>query len=74
MIKESLSNNFINSIIIDNSGNIWISTNKGLNKFDIEKQEFIYFAKMDGLNGYQFNLNASLLCKNGYIFLVVQMD
>ncbi|MBQ3421264.1 MAG: hypothetical protein IJH34_06270, partial [Romboutsia sp.] len=62
---HGLTNNFINSILLDDDNNLWISTNKGLNKFDIEKENIINFTKMDGIYGYQFNINSSLKNKDG---------
>ena len=35
------------------------------NKFDIEKANIINFTKMDGIYGYQFNINSSLKNKDG---------
>ncbi|MBQ9013217.1 MAG: hypothetical protein IJ094_06605, partial [Bacilli bacterium] len=62
---DGLSNNFINSILLDDNNNLWISTNKGLNKFDIQKENITNFTQMDGIYGYQFNVNSSFKDKNG---------
>ena len=35
LADKKISNNFVRSIIEDNSGNIWIGTAKGLNKFEV---------------------------------------
>ena len=62
---KGLTNNFISSILLDDDNNLWISTNKGLNKFNIEKENIIAFTKMDGIYGYQFNLNSSFKHEDG---------
>ena len=40
---NSLSNNWIWSIIEDRNGFLWIGTNNGLNKFDPERKTFIHY-------------------------------
>jgi hypothetical protein len=37
---HSLSSNYVTSILCDNEGIYWIGTDKGLNKFDPQKQKF----------------------------------
>jgi len=54
--KDGLPNNFIYGILIDNSGNIWLSTANGLASFD-PKQESIkvrIFTEQEGLQSNQF--------------------
>ena len=42
--KNSISNNFIQDITEDQSGNIWLATpNAGINKFDVKKETFTRF-------------------------------
>jgi ligand-binding sensor domain-containing protein len=40
---KSLSNNVTSSIAEDANGNLWIATQNGLNRLDIEKQEFSHY-------------------------------
>ena len=47
--KEGLSNNVVKSILYDNDGSLWISTNIGLNKFDLKSKQFRKFNLADGL-------------------------
>ncbi len=46
--SEGLSNNVVKAIIYDNE-NLWIPTNIGLNKFDLNTKRFQTFRKTDGL-------------------------
>jgi len=67
--KEGLSNNVVKSIVYDEQQNdLWISTNIGLNRFDLEEQEFRKFSKEDGLPFEDFEY-ASTQLKNGLIVL-----
>ena len=40
---NSISSNIVNSICEDDSGNLWIGTGYGLNKFDLNKGQFIHY-------------------------------
>ncbi|MCZ4410314.1 triple tyrosine motif-containing protein [Cryomorphaceae bacterium 1068] len=54
-IKNGLVNNFVNGILPDNYGNLWLSTNYGLAQFNPRENQFKTFTKFDGLNGNEFN-------------------
>jgi len=53
--KNGLPNNFINGILEDEAGNLWLSTNKGLSQFDPEAKIFRNFDVSDGLQSNEFN-------------------
>ncbi len=63
-----MPNGVINSIIADYYGNLWLSTNKGISKFDIRSRHFQNFDIKDGLSSSLFLQNASLLSKDGKIY------
>ncbi len=46
---DSLGDNFIWNVYIDSSGNLWIGTAAGLDRFDPETGKFIHFNEQDGL-------------------------
>tara|TARA_R110002073_G_scaffold297705_1_gene463983 strand:+ start:17572 stop:21492 length:3921 start_codon:yes stop_codon:yes gene_type:complete len=46
---NSISSNAINGIFQDSNNNIWITTENGLNEYDIEKNEFKNYTTKDGL-------------------------
>ena len=47
--EKSISYKAVNCIISDDVGSLWISTDYGLNRFDIESEEFINYTEEDGL-------------------------
>ncbi len=51
----SLSSNRINDIKLDNSGNVWVVTDDGLNKLDRKENKFKIFRETDGLPSSRFN-------------------
>ena len=55
-------------IIPDDSGNLWISTNRGLSKFDIEKETFKNYEFSDGLQGSEFNEGAYFKDEEGIMY------
>ncbi|SFF68214.1 Signal transduction histidine kinase [Salegentibacter agarivorans] len=52
--KDGLSNNVIKGILEDSLGNLWLSTNNGLSKFDPEKETFRNYSVYDGLQNNEF--------------------
>jgi signal transduction histidine kinase/ligand-binding sensor domain-containing protein/class 3 adenylate cyclase len=48
-IPVSLSHNYVLSIYEDQAGSLWIGTQRGLNKFDREKEQFTHYGEKDGL-------------------------
>lgn len=47
--KQGLSNNVVKNILVDESENLWVATNIGLNKFSTSDKTFRRFKKEDGL-------------------------
>jgi signal transduction histidine kinase/ligand-binding sensor domain-containing protein len=47
--RNSLSNDAINSIDEDENGNLWIATNNGLNRFNVNDETFEQYHVTDGL-------------------------
>ncbi|APQ19304.1 histidine kinase [Maribacter hydrothermalis] len=48
-IENSLSNNFINTIIQDNTNTIWVGTQGGLNKYQPKSDSFLAITELEGL-------------------------
>ncbi|GAA4230304.1 two-component regulator propeller domain-containing protein [Postechiella marina] len=63
--KQGLPNNVVKSILEDNHGNLWLSTNKGLSKFNIEDKTFKNYDVNDGLQSHEFGEVAAFKRKNG---------
>ncbi|MEP3372793.1 MAG: two-component regulator propeller domain-containing protein [Maribacter dokdonensis] len=47
--SNSLSNNFVNTVIQDSEGTIWVGTQGGLNKYNSESDSFKPITEIDGL-------------------------
>lgn len=67
-IEDGLPNGTIYELIQDKNGNLWMSTNRGLAFFDINKKNFIAFDVNDGIQGLEFNNGASFITPSGEIF------
>jgi signal transduction histidine kinase/ligand-binding sensor domain-containing protein/DNA-binding response OmpR family regulator len=66
--QDGLSGNSIKGILEDNAGNLWISTTKGISKFNPQSKRFRNYTKEDGLCSDQFQTNSCLKTKNGEFF------
>ena len=64
--KEGLSNNAAKNILYDDEHGLWISTNIGLNKFDLKSKQFRKFNLADGLPFEDFWF-ASEKLDNGFL-------
>jgi len=68
--EHGLPDNVIYDILEDSKGNLWLTTNKGLSKFNPKTGKFINFTISDGLQGYDFNMGAAWYSKKtGMMFL-----
>ncbi|MCD8166186.1 MAG: hypothetical protein LUE93_08720 [Bacteroides sp.] len=65
---EGLSSNYIYGII-PQEDHLWLSTEKGLNKFYPVTGQVEVYDKQDGLLSDQFNNSSYHLCRDGYIML-----
>ncbi|MFH2094238.1 MAG: two-component regulator propeller domain-containing protein, partial [Bacteroidota bacterium] len=63
-----LTNNTIYCIIDDGNGNLWMSSNGGVFKFDTEHEVFINYGVEDGVQSNEFNLGAAFKNSSGEIF------
>jgi two-component system sensor histidine kinase ChiS len=63
--REGLPNNVIYGILSDDEGNLWVSTNKGISKFDPSSKSFRNYDIQDGLQSKEFNSGASLKTAQG---------
>ncbi|UCE05156.1 MAG: hypothetical protein JSW07_16265, partial [bacterium] len=56
--QDGLANDMVYSILPDDEGNLWVSTNKGLSKFNPKTESFINYDLLDGLQSNEFNAGA----------------
>lgn len=66
--KNGLPNNAIYSILGDEKGNLWVSTNNGLSKFNPKDRTFRNYNESDGLQSDQFYWGASFKSESGEMF------
>lgn len=66
--KDGLSNNVIYASLTDSKGNLWLSTNRGLSKFNLRTHEFKNYDVDDGLQSNEFDQNACFESRNGEMF------
>jgi ligand-binding sensor domain-containing protein len=64
-IKDGLSSNSLMGIQIDKDGILWISSIKGLMKFDPKAETVVTYDKNQGLQGNEFRYNAQYTLFNG---------
>ncbi len=63
--KDGLSNNTVYSILKDLHGNLWLSTNNGISKFNPHTGQFRIFGPADGLQIHEFNSDAAFQTPEG---------
>ncbi|HGY57157.1 MAG TPA: hypothetical protein ENK44_15725 [Caldithrix abyssi] len=66
--KNGLPDNVIYSIVKDDLGKIWLTTNKGLSCFSPEKETFVNYDARDGLLCNEFNMGAGFKTSDGRLF------
>lgn len=65
---DGLSNNTTYSILKDKKGKLWISTNKGISRFNPSTKHFKNYGKAEGLMIEEFNSDAFYLANDGEMF------
>ncbi len=66
--QEGLANNFVYGILPDNTGRLWMSTNRGLSCFDRKSETFTNYGVEDGLQSNEFNSRAVFKSEQGALF------
>ncbi|MDB5120114.1 MAG: hypothetical protein JWN56_1332 [Sphingobacteriales bacterium] len=67
-IKNGLPSNNVLGVLEDNDGNLWISTDNGLSKFNLKKGIFKNYNAKDGLPGNEFNYGSYFKDSQGELF------
>jgi ligand-binding sensor domain-containing protein len=65
---DGLSNNTTYSILKDNSGNCWITTNQGISRYNPVTRQFRQFGKSEGLRIEEFNSDGFFMSPDGEMF------
>ena len=66
--KDGLPHNSVKEILEDDLGNLWLSTEKGLSKFNYENKSFRNFSASEGVQSGFFNMRAATKGKNGDMY------
>jgi class 3 adenylate cyclase/ligand-binding sensor domain-containing protein/predicted metal-dependent HD superfamily phosphohydrolase len=66
--QNGLPNNSIYSIVSDNNGYLWLSTNGGLSKFNYTTEKFYNYNTNDGIQSLEFNSGADLRASNNKLY------
>jgi signal transduction histidine kinase/ligand-binding sensor domain-containing protein len=67
-MNEGLPNHYLYGILQDENGNLWISSNGGLSRFNPSSGEINNFGLSDGLQSLEFNTGAFYQSKNGNFY------
>ena len=67
-ISDGLPDNVITSIVEDNDGMLWLSSQQGLSRYDPDTGSIRNFNKHHGLSGNLFNRNTGLKTRDGKLF------
>ena len=67
-LQDGFSNNMIYKILEDDSGNLWLSSNSGLMRFDPETKQIRIFTQNNGLPSNQFNYKSGYKDKKGRLY------
>jgi len=65
--SSGLPNNVVYMVVFDHDY-LWLSTNKGLMRFNPDSRDIKIFTKADGLQGDQFNFKSGFKARNGKIY------
>ena len=67
-VDQGLPNQYVYGILEDARGRLWVSTNKGISKFNVEKGTFSNYDISDGLPSNQFNFKSAFKDRNGFMY------
>ncbi|MCK0134879.1 two-component regulator propeller domain-containing protein [Arenibacter sp. S6351L] len=66
--KEGLVSSTISSIEMDMSQNLWLSTHRGISRFNVQEKKFVNFGIEDGLAESHFIFNSHSNDENGTLY------
>ncbi len=64
-VQDGLGDNFCYGVLGDGKQAVWISTNKGLSRLDLNTESFEVLRHAQGLTSNEFNRNARMRLKDG---------
>lgn len=66
--RDGLPNNSVYGILPDSNGGLWLSTNHGLARLDVQSRQIASFHRSRGLQAEEFNFGAHYLGRGGQLF------
>jgi len=66
--KDGMLSNFITLLNIDDKDNVWIGTNKGLNKYEQDEERFYRYSSKVGFSGIEVKNQASFKDSDGNLW------
>jgi len=67
--KNGLSNNVVYCTLDDGLGNLWLTTNYGVSKFNMKSETFLNYDAEDGIQSNEFNGGSYLITHDGYFVI-----
>ncbi|MEN8228053.1 MAG: response regulator [Bacteroidota bacterium] len=67
-MSDGLPDDYINAIMSDDKGNIWVSTNTGISQFDMETETFRNYDEADGVGESDFSESSSCRTRYGKMY------
>lgn len=67
-LEQGLPNNFVYGILMDHLGNLWMSTNNGLAKFNPQTEVMTPFGLEDGLVSWEHATGSSMMASDGEMY------
>jgi len=66
--KEGLANNYVYSVLRGNDGNLWMSTNHGISKFNPATERFVNYGLAEGAQALEYNTHSFYQSSSGAIY------
>jgi len=66
--RDGLPNEVVYAILADSSGHLWMSTNRGLSRFDLRTETFLNYDASDGLQSDEFHFGSAFRSSSGELF------
>lgn len=66
--RDGMANSHVYGLLLDRKGYFWLSTNRGILRFDSQSNTFLNFKPADGLQGDEYNRNAYLTASSGHMY------
>lgn len=66
-VEHGLAGDYISGILEDRRGNLWVSSESGISRYDVSNEDFTSYNFSEKPSGNLFNENACIYTRNGYM-------